>query len=140
MFPSPYQIKVPDARFQPWSPRADLNRRPRPYQGRALPTELQGHVPPLSAFTKAMLPLLLRCSEKPSSVFLRKITAFFIKISPPYSCLQRRQHKSFLPMHRNRQLPLMLHPTNHIFGKIFHKIRNNSYSIDTLGTFCMMGA
>ena len=25
-----------------WSPRADLNRRPRPYQGRALPTELQG--------------------------------------------------------------------------------------------------
>ena len=25
-----------------WSPRADLNRRPRPYQGRALPTELHG--------------------------------------------------------------------------------------------------
>ena len=25
-----------------WSPRLDLNQRPRPYQGRALPTELQG--------------------------------------------------------------------------------------------------
>jgi hypothetical protein len=27
-----------------WSPRADLNRRPRPYQGRALPTELHGPI------------------------------------------------------------------------------------------------
>ena len=27
-----------------WSPRADLNRRPHPYQGCALPTELQGPV------------------------------------------------------------------------------------------------
>src|SRR5476649_155724 len=25
-----------------WSPEPDLNRRPRPYQGRALPTELSG--------------------------------------------------------------------------------------------------
>ena len=25
-----------------WSPRPGLNRRPRPYQGRALPTELHG--------------------------------------------------------------------------------------------------
>ena len=25
-----------------WSPESDLNRRPRPYQGRALPTELSG--------------------------------------------------------------------------------------------------
>ena len=27
------------------SPRPGLNWRPRPYQGRALPTELQGHIP-----------------------------------------------------------------------------------------------
>jgi hypothetical protein len=34
-----------------WSPEADLNRRPRPYQGRALPTELSGpffpHISPI---------------------------------------------------------------------------------------------
>src|SRR6188508_688029 len=28
----------------PWSPPSGLNRRPRPYQGRALPTELGGQV------------------------------------------------------------------------------------------------
>src|SRR5436305_301860 len=28
--------------FQPWSPETDLNRRPPPYQGGALPTELSG--------------------------------------------------------------------------------------------------
>lgn len=27
-----------------WSPQAGLNRRPRPYQGRALPTELHGQL------------------------------------------------------------------------------------------------
>lgn len=27
-----------------WSPRPDSNRRPRPYQGRALPTELRGQM------------------------------------------------------------------------------------------------
>src|SRR3954449_3580432 len=33
----------PDRRcFLTWSPESDLNRRPRPYQGRALPTELSG--------------------------------------------------------------------------------------------------
>src|SRR3954466_4838931 len=31
-----------DVVFWPWSPEPDLNRRPRPYQGRALPTELSG--------------------------------------------------------------------------------------------------
>src|SRR5688572_21862838 len=29
-----------------WSPPTDLNRRPRPYQGRALPTELGGRPSP----------------------------------------------------------------------------------------------
>src|SRR5204862_7632140 len=29
-------------RIEPWSPRPGLNGRPRPYQGRALPTELRG--------------------------------------------------------------------------------------------------
>src|SRR5262249_5095742 len=29
--------------FEEWSPCPGLNRRPRPYQGRALPTELHGH-------------------------------------------------------------------------------------------------
>src|SRR5262245_457086 len=33
---------------QNWSPCPGLNRRPRPYQGRALPTELHGQVEPWS--------------------------------------------------------------------------------------------
>ena len=36
---------LPSIKFQiGQSPGAGLNRRPRPYQGRALPTELPGHI------------------------------------------------------------------------------------------------
>jgi hypothetical protein len=35
-------------RFLAWSPEPDLNRRPRPYQGRALPTELSGQTKTLA--------------------------------------------------------------------------------------------
>ena len=35
-------IEVADVSSLAWSPEPDLNRRPRPYQGRALPTELSG--------------------------------------------------------------------------------------------------
>jgi hypothetical protein len=34
--------------FLTWSPEPDSNRRPRPYQGRALPTELSGQTKTLA--------------------------------------------------------------------------------------------
>src|SRR4051794_921186 len=39
-------------RPEQWSPRPGLNRRPRPYQGRALPTELLGHIAISFAFAR----------------------------------------------------------------------------------------
>src|SRR4029077_16029373 len=37
-----FLVNVGDHRRLPWSPEPDSNRRPRPYQERALPTELSG--------------------------------------------------------------------------------------------------
>src|SRR6266542_6869397 len=36
----------PRCALRSWSPLPGLNWRPRPYQGRALPTELRGPIPP----------------------------------------------------------------------------------------------
>ncbi len=44
IFSHRYSLKKIDKNFYYLSPRPDLNRRPRPYQGRALPSELQGHI------------------------------------------------------------------------------------------------
>ena len=41
-------INVGDHRRLPWSPEPDSNRRPRPYQERALPTELSGQTKSLA--------------------------------------------------------------------------------------------
>src|SRR5512133_674676 len=43
---APAVWRAPDrTALDDWSPRPGLNWRPRPYQGRALPTELRGRVP-----------------------------------------------------------------------------------------------
>lgn len=41
-------FNVGDHRRRPWSPEPDSNRRPRPYQERALPTELSGQTKSLA--------------------------------------------------------------------------------------------
>src|SRR5262245_63496863 len=52
------------------SPGAGLNRRPRPYQGRALPTELPGQTSRRIA---------------PDSIFNFMLPAIHVLISPPYT-------------------------------------------------------
>gem|GEM_PF-6590547 len=46
--------------IQKWSPRTDLNCRPLPYQGSALPTELPGHFcePIVTNYLSTILSLL----------------------------------------------------------------------------------
>lgn len=48
-----------------WSPEPDLNRRPRPYQGRALPTELSGQ-------TKTALQETKKSEESAGSILVRQ--------------------------------------------------------------------
>jgi hypothetical protein len=78
--------KLP-TRFLTWSPEPDSNRRPRPYQGRALPTELSGQTKTLAKKWKRVKKVAIAIwlvnsnleENGSTSIFPRKLPFFTLR-------------------------------------------------------------
>ena len=123
------------------SPGAGSNRRPRPYQGRALPTELPGpitqrhiehcaltmhttiHQPNTTAInengagngTRTRDPKLGRLALYQLSYSRARIREIWWRGKDSNLRRRRRQIYSLLPLATREPLPISLHPTKQIF-------------------------